>query len=73
MAKKGYNLSANVECPFFHFYCGSKIMCEGIESDSTTHLAFASIEKRRRYMESICYTNYKSCKLCQMLYKKYDK
>lgn len=67
-----YNLSAYIECPFFHYYDGCKMCCEGVVKNSSIHLAFASPTERRKYMKSICYFNHYDCLVAQMLYFKYD-
>lgn len=66
-----HNLSAYVECPFFRFYDGCKIACEGVQKNSNIHIAFSSTEERRLYMKSICYSNYKYCMVANALYNKY--
>ena len=70
MAK--HNLSAYVQCPFFHYYDGCKISCEGVKKNSALHLVFASPDERRKYMKSTCYFNHYDCLVAQMLYVKYD-
>ena len=68
-----HNLSAYIGCPFFHYYDGCKICCEGVKKNSSIHLAFASPEERRQYMKTICYfSNYKTCIVAQALYNKYN-
>lgn len=67
-----HNISAYVQCPFFQWYDGCKLCCEGVQKNSTIHLAFASPTERRQYMKGICYSKYKSCIVAQALYNKYN-
>lgn len=67
-----HNISAYVECPFFRYYDGCKICCEGVQERSSIHLAFSSPEERRIYMKSICYSNYEFCMVAKALYEKYE-
>ena len=57
-----------VECPFFHYYDGVKLACEGVEDKASTHLVFSSPEDRRNYMKTKCYVNHKDCIMAQALY-----
>ena len=65
--------SAYVECPFFHYYDGFKIACEGVQPNSAIHLAFDTPEERRKYMKATCYFNHKNCMVAHALYDKWDK
>lgn len=67
-----HNISAYVQCPFFKYYDGCKICCEGVQQSSSIHLAFSSPEERRKYMKSVCYFNYKDCIVAKALYNKYN-
>ena len=63
--------SKYIECPFFHYYEGSKISCEGVESGAAIHLVFHSPDERRAYQKSICSLKHKNCVLAQALYDKW--
>ena len=67
-----HNLSAYVECPFFQWYDGCKLCCEGVQKNSTIHLAFDSPTERRKYMKGVCYTEYDKCIVSRALYSKYN-
>lgn len=60
--------SMYIECPFFHYYDGSKIACEGVVDDSSIHVVFPNPELRRNYMKSICYCEHDSCIVAKALY-----
>ena len=60
--------SMYVECPFFRYYDGAKLSCEGIEADTSTHVVFSSPEKRRAYMKAKCQANHKGCIIAKALY-----
>lgn len=63
---------AYIGCPFFHYYDGCKIACEGVEDNSTIHQAFKTAAARLAYMKSVCYTRYKECPVAKAVYKKYQ-
>lgn len=67
-----HNTSAYIECPFHQWYDGCKLCCEGVQKNSTIHLAFASPDERRLYMKDVCYVNYKNCIVAQALYNKHN-
>lgn len=68
-----HNLSAYIECPFFHYYDGCKLCCEGVQKNSSIHLAFSSPTERKSYMKNVCYFNHKDCMVAKALYNfKYD-
>ena len=65
-----HNTSAYIGCPFFKYYDGCKLCCEGVQDNSNLHLAFASPEDRRYYMKTVCYfDNYKGCIVAKALNK----
>lgn len=64
--------SKYIECPFFHYYDGCKISCEGVQKDSALHLSFSTTNERREYMKSTCFFNHKNCMVAQALYNKYN-
>lgn len=68
---KHYN-DMYAECPFFHYYDGTKLACEGVEENVTTHLVFPSPEERRQYMRDKCYCNHTECVIAEALYYKYN-
>lgn len=61
-----------IECPFHNWYDGCKLCCEGVQKNSTIHLAFESPASRRDYMKSVCYSNHEKCIVAQALYNKYN-
>ena len=61
-----------VLCPFYHKEDNTKICCEGTDNDNVIHLTFVSWKKRMDYETKNCCKDYKSCKIAQMLYKKYE-
>lgn len=66
-----HSTSAYIECPFHNWYDGCKLCCEGVQKNSTIHLAFESPEARRRYMKNVCYFNHHNCIVANALYDKY--
>lgn len=67
-----HSTSYLIECPFHQWYDGCKLCCEGVQKNSTIHLAFASPTERRQYMKKVCYTEYENCIVAQALYNKYN-
>lgn len=66
-----HNTSPYAICPFYHYYDGHKLCCEGVSEHSTIHLAFASPVERRDYEKRYCHSKYRECRVAQMLYGKY--
>ena len=62
----------HVGCPFFHYYDGPKIACEGVEDNSCIHQMFKTSAERRAYMKRICYARYKECPVAKAVYSKYE-
>ena len=70
--------SVAVICPFFKAKgksdCGQIIYCEGVEKNSSIHLAFAERSQRKDYMDNHCneYEGHKECIIAKALYEKYE-
>ena len=67
-------ISKRVLCPFYKD-CPQgkqKVICEGVENNTSIHLAFGQKKKQYEYLEEYCCDDYRSCRIAQMLYKKYD-
>lgn len=65
--------SKYVVCPFYIRSDQNKICCEGVDDNNTLNLIYMDAKKRREYSDKYCRdeVNYKSCQICQMLYRKY--
>lgn len=48
------------------------MVCEGVEERARIHHKFPNVKECRKYMEKHCYSNYKDCLICNMLYSKYN-
>ena len=48
------------------------IFCEGVEDNSTIHIAFASAKRKEAYKKQYCDSGYRDCLVSQMLERKYD-
>lgn len=70
--KSKRNVSAYVVCPFYTDEEKQMIRCEGLEKDTSIHLAFASHEQLRSYKKRYCNVQYCGCRIAQMLEGKYD-
>ena len=75
---KNNSSSVVVVCPFFKAKgkssCDQIIYCEGVEQNTSIHLAFAEPDKRRSYMEHYCnkFKGHKECIIAKALYGKYE-
>ena len=67
-------ISGRVLCPFYKDCPRGKqsIICEGVESNSTIHLAFGNKVHLSLYMDKYCCNDYESCRVAEMLFKKYE-
>lgn len=67
-------ISKRVLCPFYKDAPQGKqtIMCEGLEKNTSIHLAFGNKKRQFEYMEEHCCKEFDSCRIADMLYKKYD-
>ena len=60
------------KCPFFITSGKKNIVCEGITDDCTTDILFISERKRNTYRRTFCDSRYQSCKVYELLLKKYE-
>lgn len=67
-----FNVSNEVECPFYSSEDAYKIRCEGLEDSSTTHVVFPLPDLKKEYKRRYCCTKYKDCLLYKALYNKYE-
>ena len=67
-------ISANVLCPFYKDsrLKNQMILCEGIMSGTSVHLAFADKGKLRQYIHAYCCDRYFDCVISKMLFEKYE-
>lgn len=65
-------VSAYVVCPFYRDEDKQMIRCEGLERDTSIHLAFASHDQLRDYKHRYCNLQYGACRIAQMLEGKYE-
>lgn len=59
-------------CPFYSAEADQKIYCEGVQDGTSIHLAFGSKTDRKTYEKEYCCADYIGCKICRMLYEKYE-
>lgn len=66
------NIASSVRCPFCK--CEERMMlyCEGVQEDTTVHLAFAYPSAAREYREKYCEADYEKCRIAQMLERKWE-
>lgn len=65
--------SQDVVCPYYCRSDKNRICCEGLEYRNTINLVFEDSSATERYREHFCnrIDNYKSCRVCDMLNRKY--
>ena len=59
------------KCPFYKHYDAHKIVCEGVQEDSSIHMTFGQVSDRKDYEKARCHGDYKKCPVAQMLYRLY--
>lgn len=67
-------ISKRVLCPFYKDapFGKQSVICEGVEQNSSIHLAFGNRVHHSLYMEQYCCKDYDSCRIANMLYQKYE-
>ena len=71
--KTGRRADKAVLCPFYNEESAQIIFCEGIEPDTTTHIAFSSKAHIKNYKHRYCENQrYKRCWIARMLTLKYE-
>ncbi len=64
--------SKYAKCPFYHYEQQGKICCEGVNDQSSLHLAFGDAKDKKCYQKTFCFTGYQKCRLYHMLLAKYE-
>lgn len=54
-----------VKCPYYIKHDKFRIVCEGINQESTTHIVFGSTHKLDKYMHSRC-NDISGCRKCPL-------
>ena len=63
----------SVLCPFYSEEDAQMILCEGVEDNTSLHLAFGSPACLKAYKHRFCCgTKFKKCRIARMLYQKYE-
>ena len=71
--KSGRRADKAVLCPFYKEEDSQIIFWEGVESDTTTHVAFSSKAQIKNYKHRFCECDrYKRCRIARMLLQKYE-
>ena len=68
----GSYISKFVQCPFYHKDETQVIYCEGVEENTTTHLAFGSRNRCRDYKKEYCCYAWWDCRVAHMLEEKWE-
>lgn len=61
-----------VKCPYYKYERHSVIYCEGSGTNSSIHMAFASITMRKEYEKQFCQNCWKKCIIADALNRKWD-
>lgn len=67
--------SSSAVCPFYKEELEDRrvIVCEGVTKNSLLQLAFQTRQSADKYKKNHCYCDgYKTCRICKMLYGKYE-
>ncbi len=61
-------------CPFYNCETNALIICEGVEPNTTIHIAFGNQRRKKQYCEEYCYNckKYNKCRVARMLEEKWD-
>lgn len=71
--KAGRREDREVLCPFYTEESAQVIFCEGIEPDTTIHIAFPTKTHIKDYKHRFCESQrYKKCRIARMLLLKYE-
>lgn len=65
-------VDACAKCPFYLHEERQVIYCEGVEDNTTTHIAFASCTDCRTYKTDFCKGKWEQCRVAGMLLRKYE-
>lgn len=65
MAKR--TVSAYVICPYYKSHERRVIYCEGVEENSSTHVAFGSDNQFKEYQDIYCKNCWKKCMIADAL------
>lgn len=65
-------MSSGAKCPFYTCEESIRIMCEGIQQNSSVHIVFGMVKQRQTYSREYCQRDYKQCIQYQGLMHKYD-
>ena len=63
MAKRRVN--DYVVCPYYREETPQVIFCEGVEDDSTIHVAFATPDKRKKHEDQYCKQCWCKCMIAE--------
>lgn len=71
--KSGRREDKAVLCPFYTEEASQIIFCEGIEPDTTVHVAFSSKALKSNFKHRFCESQrYEKCRIARMLALKYE-
>lgn len=61
MSKKQLDENVFVQCPYYKHEQQSVIYCEGVEDNSSIHMAFASKTQKKEYEKRFCQNCWQDC------------
>ena len=69
----GTYIQADIMCPFYLTDENQKpyVRCEGFYNNTKLTTNFKNKKVKDKYMHKFCVSNYKDCKVCQLLSDKY--
>lgn len=70
--KRGQYVSKSALCPFYKKEDKQMVFCDGVEPNSSTHLAFANASDCQAYKHKHCRNEYTECEVYRMLEVVYE-
>ena len=61
-----------VKCPYYKCESQCVIYCEGVEDNSSIHMAFATKNQRKEYEKEYCYSGWARCMVADAHNRKWN-
>ena len=70
--KRNTDENVFVKCPYYKCESQCVIYCEGVEENSSIHMAFATKPQRKEYEQKLCYNCWWKCMIADAHNRKWD-
>ena len=64
--------SIHAKCPYYKHERKAKLYCEGVQGESSIHLAFSTIQQRESYEKQFCEGMWHKCMIADAHNRKWD-